>query len=63
MFSVKHCEIDEKSLFRKGRIVNKHAIRKTKSTNVYIKLLIKLYRFLARRTGSPFNKLVLKRLA
>ena len=50
-------------LFRKGRIPNRKAVRKTKSTNVYIKLLIKLYRFLARRTGSPFNKLVLKRLS
>jgi len=32
------------------------------STNVYIRLLVKLYRFLARRTGSDFNKIVLKRL-
>ena len=32
------------------------------SENVYIKLLIKLYRFLARRTDSKFNKIVLKRL-
>ncbi|OMJ10942.1 60S ribosomal protein L18 [Smittium culicis] len=33
-----------------------------KSENVYLGLLVKLYRFLARRTGSDFNKVVLKRL-
>jgi large subunit ribosomal protein L18e len=33
-----------------------------KSDNVYIKLLVKLYRFLVRRTESDFNKVVLKRL-
>jgi len=33
-----------------------------KSDNVYLKLLVKLYRFLARRTESPFCKVVLKRL-
>jgi len=32
------------------------------SQNVYLRLLIKLYRFLARRTGSSFNQVVLKRL-
>lgn len=30
--------------------------------NVYLNLLVKLYRFLARRTESSFNKIVLKRL-
>lgn len=30
--------------------------------NVYLNLLVKLYRFLARRTGSSFNRIVLKRL-
>lgn len=30
--------------------------------NVYVRLLVKLYRFLARRTESQFNKIVLKRL-
>lgn len=41
----------------------KRGIRKdTKSENVYLKLLIKLYRFLARRTNSPFNKVILHRL-
>lgn len=29
---------------------------------MYLKLLVKLYRFLARRTNSEFNKVVLKRL-
>lgn len=33
-----------------------------KSDNVYLKLLVKLYRFLARRTDSSFNAVVLKRL-
>lgn len=33
-----------------------------KSDNVYLKLLVKLYRFLVRRTDSKFNKVVLKRL-
>eukprot|EP00897_Mesotaenium_endlicherianum_P000815 jgi/Mesen1/10734/ME000090S10188 len=33
-----------------------------KSNNVYLKLLVKLYRFLVRRTEAPFNKVVLKRL-
>lgn len=33
-----------------------------KSDNVYLKLLVKYYRFLARRTDSGFNKVVLRRL-
>ena len=33
-----------------------------KTTNLYLRLLIKLYRFLARRTGSKFNAVILKRL-
>ncbi|RPA93723.1 50S ribosomal protein L18e, partial [Choiromyces venosus 120613-1] len=33
-----------------------------KSDNVYLKLLVKLYRFLSRRTDSAFNKTVLRRL-
>eukprot|EP00123_Amoebidium_parasiticum_P001083 comp12078_c0_seq1/m.6811 comp12078_c0_seq1/g.6811 ORF comp12078_c0_seq1/g.6811 comp12078_c0_seq1/m.6811 type:complete len:234 (-) comp12078_c0_seq1:117-818(-) len=32
------------------------------SKNVYVTLLVKLYRFLARRTDSKFNKVILKRL-
>jgi large subunit ribosomal protein L18e len=44
-----------------------HHVRSThrkapKSDNVYVKLLVKLYRFLARRTDSAFNKVVLRRL-
>ena len=35
---------------------------KQKSENVYLALLVKLYRFLARRTDSKFNQTVLKRL-
>uniref|UniRef100_A0A060TIS7 ARAD1D40568p n=1 Tax=Blastobotrys adeninivorans TaxID=409370 RepID=A0A060TIS7_BLAAD len=33
-----------------------------KSDNVYLKLLVKLYRFLARRTDAGFNKVVLRQL-
>ncbi|PKU61583.1 60S ribosomal protein L18-2 [Dendrobium catenatum] len=33
-----------------------------KSDDAYLKLLVKLYRFLVRRTGSKFNAVVLKRL-
>jgi len=33
-----------------------------KTENVYIRLLVKLYRFLARRTGSKFNEIILRRL-
>jgi len=33
-----------------------------KSNDVYLLLLVKLYRFLARRTDAAFNKVVLKRL-
>merc|ERR1711862_611288 len=34
----------------------------TTSQNPYVRLLIKLYKFLARRTDSKFNKVILKRL-
>ena len=44
-----------------GRNKVKHR-KAPKSENVYLKLLVKLYRFLARRTDSDFNKTVLKRL-
>merc|ERR1711970_1015224 len=39
-------------------------VRRTepKSRNIYLALLVKLYRFLARRTNSKFNKVVLRRL-
>merc|ERR1712196_645299 len=44
-----------------GRI--KKSNRKAPTTeNVYIRLLVKLYRFLARRTEAKFNQVVLKRL-
>ncbi|KAL1903311.1 hypothetical protein Sste5346_000596 [Sporothrix stenoceras] len=44
-----------------------HHVRNThrsapKSDNVYLKLLVKLYRFLARRTDASFNKVILRRL-
>ncbi|TGZ83992.1 eukaryotic ribosomal protein L18 [Ascodesmis nigricans] len=39
-----------------------HHRKAAKSDNVYVKLLVKLYRFLARRTDSAFNKVILKRL-
>ena len=45
-----------------GRRVGHKARTDTKSENVYLKLLVKLYRFLARRTDSAFVKTVLKRL-
>jgi len=37
--------------------------REVKSTNLYLRLLIKLYKFLARRTPSKFNKVISKRLS
>jgi len=33
-----------------------------KSQDVYLRLLVKLYRFLARRTGAKFNRIILRRL-
>ncbi|KAF1984444.1 ribosomal protein L18e [Aulographum hederae CBS 113979] len=50
-----------------GIDLDNHHVRDThrkapKSENVYVKLLVKLYRFLARRTDSDFNKTVLRRL-
>ncbi|ORX93172.1 ribosomal protein L18e [Basidiobolus meristosporus CBS 931.73] len=33
-----------------------------RSQDVYLRLLVKLYRFLARRTDASFNKVILKRL-
>ncbi|MCJ1273460.1 hypothetical protein MMC21_001251 [Puttea exsequens] len=50
-----------------GIDLDKHHVRSThrkapKSDNVYLKLLVKLYRFLARRTDAAFNKVVLRRL-
>ena len=48
-------------LIKCGR-VKLHKIRKLKANNVYHRLLVKLYKFLSRRTSSKFNKCVLKRL-
>jgi large subunit ribosomal protein L18e len=45
-----------------GRRVGSHQRTEPKSNNVYIRLLVKLYRFLARRTGSKVNKTILQRL-
>ena len=39
-----------------------HKERKLRSKNIYHRLLVKLYKFLARRTTAKFNKTVLKRL-
>jgi large subunit ribosomal protein L18e len=50
-----------KDLVAGGRIKNKNRTE-PESQNVYLRLLVKLYRFLARRTDSEFNKVVLKRL-
>merc|ERR1712216_877819 len=44
-----------------GRLRNSNR-KAPKTENVYIRLLVKLYRFLARRVESNFNKVVLKRL-
>ncbi|TQV93886.1 eukaryotic ribosomal protein L18 [Cordyceps javanica] len=51
----------------KGIDLDRHHVKSThrkapKSDNVYLKLLVKLYRFLARRTDASFNKVVLRRL-
>ena len=43
-----------------GRIKKK--VRNVKSDNPYLRLLCKLYKFLARRTESKFNKVISKRL-
>lgn len=50
-----------------GIDLDRHHVRSThrkapKSDNAYLKLLVKLYRFLARRTDAPFNKVILRRL-
>ncbi|GAU93811.1 hypothetical protein RvY_05693 [Ramazzottius varieornatus] len=42
---------------------DRKAVRKApRSNDVYLRLIVKLYRFLARRTGAKFNKIILKRL-
>lgn len=50
--------IDLTGVSKAKRVVRHHS----RSTNPYIKLLIKLYKFLAKRTNSGFNKLVYQRL-
>jgi len=45
-----------------GRRVGHNKRSSPNSDNVYLKLLVKLYAFLARRTDSSFCKVVLKRL-
>ncbi|KXH27327.1 hypothetical protein CSIM01_02611 [Colletotrichum simmondsii] len=55
------------SLKPDGIDLDRHHVRSThrkapKSDNVYLKLLVKLYRFLTRRTDSNFNKVILRRL-
>merc|ERR1711907_59357 len=44
-----------------GRVKNGNR-KAPSSENVYIRLLVKLYRFLARRTEAKFNAVILKRL-
>ncbi len=46
----------------KGGRIKKGGRRTPQSENPYLRLLVKLYRFLARRTDSKFNGVVLKRL-
>ena len=42
---------------------DRKAVRRApRSKNLYLLLLVKLYRFLARRTGAKFNQTILKRL-
>merc|ERR1711894_808534 len=36
--------------------------KEPRSDDIYLRLLVKLYRFLARRTNAKFNKIILKRL-
>ena len=47
-------------------IKHKHQKKKSRrdpvSENIYLRLLVKLYKFLVRRTDAKFNKIVLKRL-
>merc|ERR1711924_463746 len=45
---------------RGGRVKTKK--RTCKSQNPYVRLLCKLYKFLARRTDSKFNKVIYKRM-
>lgn len=51
-----------KDLIAGGRRVGGKRRTSPKSQNVYLNLLVQLYRFLARRTDSKFNQIVLQRL-
>jgi len=46
---------------KRGRIRNSNK-KETRSNNLYLHLLIRLFRFLSRRTDSMFCKTVLRRL-
>lgn len=48
-------------LVKRGRVKNKNK-KDSRSKNLYHHLLVKLFRFLSRRTGSDFTKTVLRRL-
>ena len=50
--------VDLTGIQKKKRTIRHHTL----SSNPYIKLLIKLYKFLGQRTNSPFNKVVAERL-
>ena len=45
-----------------GRVVGHKKRTTPKSENVYLNLLVKLYQFLARRTGSAFCETIVRRL-
>lgn len=45
-----------------GRLIGHKQRTAPKSDNVYLALLVKVYRFLTRRVDSDFNRVVLKRL-
>jgi large subunit ribosomal protein L18e len=45
-----------------GGRIKLHKQRRLRAKNIYHRLLVKLYKFLARRTTAKFNKTVLKRL-
>ncbi|PKX98569.1 60S ribosomal eL18 domain-containing protein [Aspergillus novofumigatus IBT 16806] len=60
-------DLKANSCITSGIDLDRHHVRSThrkapKSENVYLQVLVKLYRFLARRTESNFNKVVLRRL-
>lgn len=50
--------VDLTGVQKKKRTVRNHTL----SPNPYIKLLVKLYKFLAQRTASKFNKVIYERL-